>query len=123
MSAQEPQDEIELEIIPEQEVPDLLPVIPLKNFVLFPHMVATLIITTEESKKLVADLSTRTPHFIAVLQRKDQIDEAHLQTGDINRVGCVARLIKTLNFPDGSTHVLVEGLSRCELKDLITAGG
>jgi ATP-dependent Lon protease len=77
------------------------------------------VITTGESKKLVADLSTRTPHFITALQRKDEIDEANLGKDDIYKVGCVARLIKTLNFPDGSTHVLVEGLSRCELKDLI----
>jgi ATP-dependent Lon protease len=81
-------------------------------------MVAPLVVTTEQSKKLVAKLSERTPHFIAALQRKEEIDEAHLTKDDIYRVGCVARMIKTLNFPDGSTHILVEGLSRCELKKL-----
>ena len=120
MSAQEDPNDVEIEIVADQEVPDLLPVMPLKNFVLFPHMVAPLVITTDESKKLVAALSTKTPHFITALQRKEEIDEANLSKDDIYRVGCVARLIKTLNFPDGSTHVLVEGLSRCELKDLIT---
>ncbi len=120
MSAQEDNADVEIEIVPEAEVPDLLPVIPLKNFVLFPQMVAPLVITTEESKKLVTELSTRNPHFITALQRKDEIDESNLTKDDIYKVGCVARLIKTLNFPDGSTHVLVEGLSRCELKDLIT---
>jgi ATP-dependent Lon protease len=119
MSAQEDHNEVEIEIVAEQEVPDLLPVMPLKNFVLFPQMVAPLVITTDESKKLVADLSTRTPHFITALQRKDEIDEANLTSDDIYKAGCVARLIKTLNFPDGSTHVLVEGLSRCELEDLL----
>ncbi len=118
MSAQEDNTDVEIEFVPEAEVPDLLPVIPLKNFVLFPQMVAPLVITTDESKKLVTELSTRNPHFITALQRKDEIDEAKLTKADIYKVGCVARLIKTLNFPDGSTHVLVEGLSRCELKDL-----
>jgi ATP-dependent Lon protease len=120
MSAQEDNTDVEIEIIPEAEVPDLLPVIPLKNFVLFPQMVAPLVITTDESKKLVTELSTRNPHFITALQRKDEIDESKLTKADIYKVGCVARLIKTLNFPDGSTHVLVEGLSRCELTDLNT---
>jgi ATP-dependent Lon protease len=120
MSAQEDSNDIEIEIVAEQEVPDLLPVMPLKNFVLFPQMVAPLVITTEESKKLITDLSTKTPHFITALQRKDEIDESNLTKEDIYRIGCVARLIKTLNFPDGSTHVLVEGLSRCELEDLNT---
>ncbi len=118
MSAHEDTEPVEVEIIPEPEVPDLLPLMPLKNFVLFPQMVAPLVITTEESKKLVKALSTRTPHFIAVLQRRDEIDETRMTKSDIHRVGCVARLIKTLNFPDGSTHILVEGLSRCRLQDL-----
>ena len=120
MSAKKDKDTLEIEIMQEQEVPDTLPVIPLKNFVLFPQMVAPLVITTEESKRLVTKLSERAPHFITALQRKEEIDEAHLTKDDIYRVGCVARLIKTLNFPDGSTHVLVEGLSRCKLQDLNT---
>jgi len=120
MSAQEDTDPLDIEIVPDEDVPDVLPVIPLKEFVLFPQMIAPLIITTEQSKKLVTELSNRTPHFIAALQRKDEIDEANLSKKDICRVGCVARLIRTLNFPDGSTHVLVEGLSRCELKDLMS---
>ena len=120
MSAQEDNADVEIEIVPDAEVPELLPVMPLKNFVLFPQMVVPLVITTDESKKMITDLSTKTPHFITALQRKEEIDEANLSEDDIYRVGCVARLIKTLNFPDGSTHVLVEGLSRCELKDLNT---
>jgi len=120
MSAHHDTEDIEIQVLPEQEVPDILPVMPLKNFVLFPQMVAPLVIMSDESKKLVAELSNRTPHFIAVLQRRDEIDETNMTKDDIYRVGCVARLIKTLNFPDGSTHILVEGLSRCELDDFIT---
>ena len=120
MSAQEDHNDVEIEIVAEQEVPDVLPVMPLKNFVLYPNMIAPLVITTDESKKLVLDLSTRSPHFITSLQRKEEIDEANLTKEDIYRVGCVCRLIKTLNFPDGTTHILVEGLSRCELKTLKT---
>ncbi len=120
MSAQEVSEEVEIEVVADADVPDLLPVMPLKNFVLYPQMVAPLVVTTEESKKLVTELSMRTPHFITALQRKEEIDESRISKKDLYRVGCVARLIKTLNFPDGSTHVLVEGLSRCELTDLIT---
>ncbi len=119
MSTKNQNDTAGVQIVAEQEVPDVLPVMPLKNFVLFPHMVAPLVITSDESKKLVTELSTRTPHFITALQRKDDVDETNLTKDDIFRIGCVARLIKTLHFPDGSTHILVEGLSRCELQDLI----
>ena len=120
MSAKEDNIPLEIEIVNELEVPDTLPVMPLKNFVLFPHMIAPLIVTTEQSKKLVGKLSERTPHFITALQRREEIDEAKLTKDDIYRVGCVARMIKTINFPDGSTHLLVEGLSRCTLKNLNT---
>ncbi len=120
MSAKEDNIPMEIEIVNELEVPDTLPVMPLKNFVLFPHMIAPLIVTTEQSKKLVGKLSERTPHFITALQRREEIDEAKLTKDDIYRVGCVARMIKTINFPDGSTHLLVEGLSRCTLKNLNT---
>jgi len=120
MSAKEDNIPLDIEIMQEQKMPKTLPVIPLKNFVLFPHMIAPLIVTSEQSKNLVDKLSERTPHFIAVLQRKEEIDEANLTKDDIYRAGCVARLIKTLNFPDGSTHILVEGLSRCTLKNLST---
>ena len=91
MSAQEDKETLEIEIMQDQEVPDTLPVMPLKNFVLFPQMVAPLVITTEESKRLVTKLSERAPHFITALQRKEEIDEAHLTKDDIYRVGCVAR--------------------------------
>lgn len=121
MSAQEENNNVdEMEVVPEtKSVPDILPVMPLNNFVLFPHMVAPLVITSDESKKLVRELSKRTPHFITALQRRDELDEAHLTADDVYKVGCVARLIKTLVFPDGSTHILVEGLSRCELDELL----
>ena len=82
MSAHADTDNVEIEIVPEQEVPDILPVMPLKNFVLFPQMVAPLVITSDESKKLVTELSTRTPHFITALQRKDEIDETNLTQDD-----------------------------------------
>lgn len=118
MSSPKENNALEIEIIPELVVPDRLPVMPLKDFVLFPQMVAPLVITTEESKRLVGRLSERSPHFITALQRNEEIDEAHLTQDDIHSDGCVARLIKTLKFPDGSTHILVEGMSRCKLQDL-----
>lgn len=123
MSTQEDKTEVEIEIVPDLDVPDQLPVMPLKDFVLFPQMIAPLVITTDESKKMVKELSTNTPHFITTLQHKEEIDETKLTKDDVHLIGCVARMIKTLNFPDGSTHILVEGMSRCQLKDIDTEDG
>ena len=106
-----------------KDLPDLLPVMPLKNFVLFPQMLAPMVVDTEASKNLLEKLSERHPHFIASLQRKEEIDEEALSNQDLHEVGCVARLIKTLKFPDGSIHVLVEGLSRCKMGELDLSQG
>ena len=99
----------------EAKIPELLPVMPLSDFVLFPRMIVPLVVTTPQTKKIIEQLSEKSPHFIAVLQRHKEIDESALSLDDLYEVGCVARLLKTLHFPDGSVHILVEGLSRCNL--------
>lgn len=120
MSAQEENEALEYEIVKEEapSVPEVLPVLPLNDFVLFPHLIAPLVVTTESSKRMVEGLSPRTPHFIASLQRDPNLDEDHIEKGDLHEIGCVARLVKMLKFPDGSTHILVEGLSRCRLVEM-----
>ena len=74
MSMTDDKGSLEVEIVPEPEVPETLPVMPLRNFVLFPQTMAPLVVTTEESKFVVDQLSDKSPHFIAVLQRKEDID-------------------------------------------------
>lgn len=120
MSAQEDIDIPEIEIIQDghSNMPEILPVIPLREFVLFPNMVAPLVLTSTQSKTLIQALSEQAPYFIVSLQQVPDLDEANMQISDIHTIGCVARLIKTLNFPDGSTHILVEGLSRCQINEL-----
>ena len=65
MSAQEDQNDVEIEIVPEQDVPDLLPVIPLKNFVLYPQMIAPLLAPLPESPPAAVTLSSRLPPVVA----------------------------------------------------------
>jgi ATP-dependent Lon protease len=104
---------------PDKQVPELLPVLPLRDFVLFPRMIAPLVVTTEASKEAVKTLTPETPHFIGVLHHPEHFDEDDFKLSQLRETGCVARVLKTLNFPDGSTHILVEGLSRCRLTDLV----
>ncbi len=100
----------------DMSIPDVLPVLPLKNFVLFPEMVAPLVVQTERSKKLVEDISGGAQYFIGSLQKVDHPDDKFL-ADDLHSYGCVGRVLKTLNFPDGSVHILVEGLSRCRINE------
>ena len=105
------------------DLPERLPLVPLREFVLFPHMVAPMVVLTPQTKRIMAELNDRAPHFIVALQRKPEIDEDHIAADDLHDIGCVVRLVKTLNFPDGSIHVLVEGLSRCRISAVRSARG
>lgn len=96
------------------KVPEVLPVLPLNDFVLFPNMITPLVIQTDRSKKLVEEISGGAQYFIGALQKEDKPDD-QIGEKDIYKFGCVGHILKMLNFPDGSVHILVEGLSRCQI--------
>jgi len=101
----------------ENAVPEVLPVLPLNRFVLFPGMVAPLVVQTERSKKLVEALAAENQLFIAALQKDADQPDDRVGPDDLHQTGCVARVMKRLKFPDSSVHILVEGLSRCTLHE------
>jgi ATP-dependent Lon protease len=96
------------------KVPEVLPVLPLNDFVLFPNMITPLVVQTERSKKLIEDITGGAQYFIGCLQKVDKPDDK-ITKADIHRFGCIGHILKMLNFPDGSVHILVEGLSRCAI--------
>lgn len=92
-----------------------LPVLPMGDLVLFPGMVAPLVISTERSIRLVDDVMAGDKLLIAVLQRDAGKPDDKVEFKDLFAYGCVARLIKLLKFPDNTVRVLVQGQARCRL--------
>lgn len=92
-----------------------LPVLPLSDVVLFPAMIAPLVVSTSRSLKLVDDVVAGDRMFIALLQRNRDAADDQVDPGDMNEYGCVARLLRTLKFPDQTTRILVQGLHRCRM--------
>ncbi|MBI3877632.1 MAG: endopeptidase La [Verrucomicrobia bacterium] len=91
-------------------IPGVLPVLGLSDIVIFPGMVAPLLVETGESIKLVDDVVTGDRFLGLVLQRKPDVQNPAPE--DIWEHGCAGRVAKMLKFPDNTVRILVEGLRR-----------
>ncbi|MDZ4199588.1 MAG: endopeptidase La, partial [Kiritimatiellia bacterium] len=93
----------------------MLPVLPLNDLVLFPAMVAPLVVTTARSMKVVEEIGGSDRMFVTVLQRNGKTPDDRVQPDQLHETGCVARLIRVLKFPDDTVRILVQGESRCRI--------
>src|SRR6266496_1030931 len=96
-------------------VPESLPILGLSDIVIFPAMVAPLLVDTAQSIRLIDDVVEGDRLLGLVLQRKP--DAENPQPEDLWEAGCAARVLKMLKFPDNTVRVLVEGLWRIQIKD------
>ncbi len=103
---------------PELEIPDVLPILPLKDTVVYPFAVAPLGVGKERSIKLIDDVM-RGPRLVGLVAQKDASVE---QAGpnDCFRVGTVARIARLLRIPDGTIQVIVQGLERIQIVDYVS---
>ncbi len=101
----------------DEAMPAVLPVLPLADVVVFPGMIAPLVVNTARSIKLVEETVAGSRFLITALQRNGaQADDA-VSLADLHPAGCIARVLKMLRFPDDSVRVLVQGVSRCLIKE------
>jgi len=91
----------------------ILPVLPLRDIVVFPHMVVPLFVGRERSVRALEEVMKTDKHILLVTQKdRDQDDPA---PGDIYEVGVLASVLQLLKLPDGTVKVLVEGKSRASV--------
>ena len=94
-----------------------LPVVPLRDMVVFPHMMAPFVVGREGSvHALEAALANAARRIFLVAQRDPKVDEP--VRDDLYDVGVVARVVQSLRLPNGNIRVMVEGVARGELKSL-----
>lgn len=93
-----------------------LPVLPLRDIVVFPHMVVPLFVGRDGSIKALEEVMRADKHIFLLTQREASIDEP---TGDdLFAYGCIAKIMQLLKLPDGTVRVLVEGQDRAKLHKL-----
>jgi len=97
----------------EREAHIELPVLPLRDVVVYPHMVIPLFVGREKSIRCLETAMAQDKHIILVAQRDAELDEP--TKDDIFEVGTVASILQLLKLPDGTVKVLVEGGRRARI--------
>jgi ATP-dependent Lon protease len=96
-------------------LPQVLPILGLSDIVIFPGMVAPLLVETAQSTKLIDDVVAGDRLLGVALQRNAEAENP--LPHEMHEVGCAARVLKMLKFPDNTVRVLVEGLWRIRTKE------
>ena len=97
----------------EEPMAETLPVLPLGDLVVFPGMVAPLVINTQRSTKLIDDVVAGGRYLIGALQRNRTQSDDQVDLAGLFPEATVLRLLKMLKFPDDTVRVLVQGHARC----------
>ena len=110
-----PEDEEEMS---KEELPLSLPILPLRNTVLFPGVVIPITAGRDKSIKLINDANAGNK-IIGVVAQKNEADEDPTKN-DIHPVGTVAKILRVLKMPDGNVTVILQGKKRFEIDTVTT---
>ena len=100
-----------------EETPDILPVLPLRNTVLFPGVAIPITVGRDKSIKLIKDAYKGDRTIGVVSQKDDTVEDPQFE--DLNKIGTIAHIIKTLRMPDGSTTAIIQGKKRFVLEEVV----
>ncbi|HSD13305.1 MAG TPA: endopeptidase La [Flavobacterium sp.] len=110
-----PEDEEEMN---NETLPGELPILPLRNTVLFPGVVIPITAGRDKSIKLINDANMGDKIIGVVAQKDENVEEPTV--ADIHSVGTVARILRVLKLPDGNTTVILQGKKRFEIDSVTT---
>nr|HMN45656.1 LON peptidase substrate-binding domain-containing protein [Povalibacter sp.] len=96
--------------------PSAIPVLPLRDVVVYPHMVIPLFVGREKSILALDQAMRSGKQILLVAQKQADVDDPSPQ--DLYRLGTVATILQLLKLPDGTVKVLVEGIERAKLEKL-----
>ena len=105
--------------IDQEKNPDVLPILPLRNTVLFPGVIIPITITRDRSIQLIKD-AEKGNKIIGVVSQKDSNIELP-KVSDLNNIGTVAQILKVLKMPDGNITAVIQGRKRFELDEVISS--
>ena len=109
---------VEGEESPPIELPESLPVLPLKNTVLFPFLLSPLLVNSDRSKRVI-EAVLRSPHRLMLSVAVRSGVEGSPSAADLYRTGTVLRIVKMLKFPDDSYRLVVQGVARAQIEDFL----
>ena len=110
-----PEDEEEMN---NEVLPETLPILPLRNTVLFPGVVIPITAGRDKSISLIKYANKGSKVIGVVSQKDEHTEDPGVQ--DINTLGTVARILRVLQMPDGNTTVIIQGKKRFEIAEVLT---
>ena len=110
-----PEDEEEIN---NEQLPETLPILSLRNTVLFPGVVIPITAGRDKSIKLINDANNGSKVIGVVSQKDEEVEDPKAE--DIYPVGTVARILKVLKMPDGNTTVIIQGKKRFGIDQVVT---
>ena len=100
--------------------PIQLPVLPLRDIVVFPHMIVPLFVGREKSVKALEGVMNENKQILLLTQTEASVEDP--SQSDMYQMGTVGNILQLLKLPDGTVKVLVEGLARARVKNLVDVG-
>jgi len=107
------------EISKNQDIPSVLPIMPLENVVLYPSMIAPIVVGDEKSRKMV-DEALASQRTVGVLTRRPDAEGPLDDFNNLYSFGTAASILKMLKMPDGTMRILLHGLQRIKIKDVVS---
>ena len=101
-----------------EELPEILPILPLRNTVLFPGVVVPITAGRDKSIKLINETNKGNKIIGVVSQKVEGKEEPGIE--DINTTGTVAKILKVFKMPDGNTTVIIQGTKRFKIAEVLT---
>jgi len=98
-----------------------IPVLPLRDIVVFPHMIVPLFVGREKSVRALEEVMGSSKQILLLTQTDAATEDP--ETGDMFAVGTIGNILQLLKLPDGTVKVLVEGISRAKVEEIETADG
>ena len=101
------------------ELPEgnIIPILPLRNIVLFPGIVLPVSIGRKKSLRLIKDVYKKEGFLGAIAQKEINVEEPEIK--DLHTTGTIAQILRILEMPDGSTTVILQGKKRFNIKDIV----
>ncbi|PWH10681.1 endopeptidase La [Bacteroidetes bacterium SCGC AAA795-G10] len=105
------------EALESESLPEIVPILPLRNTVLFPGVVIPITAGRDKSIKLIKDANATNKIIGVVAQQNEAIENPNLE--DIHKIGTVAQILRVLKMPDGNTTIIIQGKKRFKIKKII----
>ena len=105
------------EEIAKEDIPQDLPILPLRNTVLFPGVVIPITAGRDKSIKLLNDAYNNKKVIGVVAQKDSSVENPGID--DVNKIGTVAKILRVLKMPDGNTTVIIQGKKKFSINEII----